>query len=110
MCKYKNVVYKTTCTRCLKFYIGATQNYVKNRFTQHYCSVKKMLETGESSTRFSSHFSKFYREEYGTDKYDVDKMRNLCRHEILYEGNALSVVKTYGTEKCRICAEEKYAI
>ena len=95
----------------MKFHIGATQNYVKNRFTQHYCSVKTMLETGESSTRFSSHFAKCYQEEYGPDaRYDVNKMRNLCIHEIIYEGNAISVVKTYGTQKCRVCAEEKFAI
>ena len=99
-----------TCKRCLKFYIGITQNEIKKRFTQHYCSVKTMLETGESKTRFSRHFSRCYKEEYGTDKYDVNKIRKLCRHEILYEGNTISVNKLYGTTDCRLCAEEKFMI
>ena len=37
-------------------------------------------------------------------------MKKLVRHEILWEGNPLSVVKTFGTENCRLCAEEKFAI
>ena len=37
-------------------------------------------------------------------------MKKLVRHEVLWEGNPLSCVKTYGTKQCTLCAEEKYAI
>ena len=69
-----------------------------------------MLETGESKTRFSKHFTKCYKEECGTDVYDVNKIRKLCKHEILYKGKALAVNKTFGTSACRLCQEEKFVI
>ena len=31
-------------------------------------------------------------------------------HEILYEGNPLKMVKTYGSNKCILCMEERLAI
>ena len=110
MCKCKNVVYKATYNRCQKFYIGNTQCDLKTRFNQHYCDVKKRLEKGKNKTRFSKHFASCYQEEYGTKVYNVKKMKKLVRHEVLWEGNPLSCVKTYGTKQCTLCAEEKYAI
>lgn len=69
-----------------------------------------MIETGENKTRFSKYFTKCYKEEYGTEVYDVNKIRDLCKHEVLFEGNALTVNKKYSTTSCRLCAEEKFVI
>ena len=72
--------------------------------------MKTILETGKNKTRFSRHFAKCYEKEYGTKEYSVKKLKKLVRHEVIWEGNALSVVKTFGSDQCRLCAEEKFCI
>ena len=51
-----------------------------------------------------------YVKRYGTKVYNVNKVRDMCQHEILYEGDPLKVVKTYGGNACRICMVERMEI
>ena len=88
------MIYKVICKECKKFYVGISQNKVKLRFTEHYSSVKKQLERNKTSSKFSTHFSRCYQKRYGTKKYDINKIRDMCHHEIIYEANPLSAVKT----------------
>ena len=52
MCLFKNkcrigmVVYKLTCKRTGKFYIGKTQNYLKDRTMEHFQDVWKEINSG----------------------------------------------------------------
>ena len=103
-------MYKVTCKQCNKFYIGVSQNKAKIRFTQHYSSVKKQLEKNKTTSKFLSHFSRCYQKRYGTKKYNVNKIRDMCHHEIIYKANPLSAVKTYGSNTCRICMVERMEI
>ena len=109
-CRSKNIVYKITCKECGKFYIGATQNKAKIRMNQHYSGVKKLLEKNVKSTKFSKHFSRCYIKRYGTKKYNVNKIRDMCHHEVVYEANPLVAVKTYGGNACRLCMVERMEI
>ena len=92
----KNIVYKATCKQCGKFYIGVSQNKAKLRFTQHYSSVGKKSEKEISNSRYAKHFVSCYVKRYGTKVYDVNKVRDMTMHEILFEANPLTAVKTYG--------------
>ena len=109
-CKVKNIVYKATCKQCGKFYIGNTQNKAKLRFTQHYASVGKKLKKGISDSRYAKHWASCYVKRYGTKVYDVCKVRDMTHHEIIYEANPLTAVKTYGRNGCRLCMEERLEI
>ena len=50
------MVYKVTCRECDEFYIGNTQQKMKNHQGQHLNDVKKLVLIGESLDSFADHF------------------------------------------------------
>ena len=55
-CRKSCVVYKVTCRECDEFYIGNTQQKMKNCQGQHLNDVKKLVLRGESLDSFTDHF------------------------------------------------------
>ena len=106
-CRTKNIVYEATSKECSKFYIGNNQCKAKIQFNQYYASVSKTLEKGISSSIFAKHQSKCYIKRYKTKKYDINKVQDIIEYEILYERNPLKMVKTYRSNKCILCMEER---
>ena len=54
-CRHSIVVYKATCKKSKKYYIGNTQQKLKTRMTQHYNEVKDLLNKELASDSFAKH-------------------------------------------------------
>ena len=109
ICRNRNLVYKVTCTKTGKFYIGSTMTTLKKRMEGHMNDVKKIMDGKDFSDTFATHFSKVYTNLYGTE-FDINKLKKLFTYNILWSSNLLSIVKKYGTLDCRLCAEERINI
>ena len=59
-CRQSIVVYKATCKCCGKFYIGNTQNKVKDRIYAHLNETRLLVRKGIKSDTFASHFASHF--------------------------------------------------
>ena len=106
-CRTQIVVYCAVCTVTGKKYIGNTQQPVKTRMQQHKEDVRQRILKGKLTDSFAAHFAQqvpknIHKKEITHNiKYKVD---------ILWQGNPLSCVKTFGTSTCKLCAKERLAI
>ena len=106
-CRRSIVVYKATCLKTGKQYIGNTQQHVKKRIQQHVQDVKQLVLKNKSSDSFASHFACFIPRE--TEKKEIKNHVRL-KVDILWQGKPLSTVKTFGTKSCKLCARERLEI
>jgi hypothetical protein len=106
-CRTKIVVYQATCLTTNKRYIGNTQQTTKTRIQGHVQDVKKLFSNGKKSDSFATHFATLVPE--GTAKKEVKNFVKV-KVDILWQGDPLSCVKTFGTRGCKLCAKERYAI
>ena len=106
-CRSSIVVYRATCLQTKKQYLGNTQQHVKSRMQGHVQDVKNLFINGKSSDSFVSHFASLVPE--GTTKKNVKDFVKF-KVDILWQGDPLSCVKTFGTRGCKLCAKERYAI
>ena len=106
-CRHSIVVYQATCLKTNKRYLGNTQQHVKTRTQGHVQDVKNLFINGKSSDSFASHFASLVPE--GTTKKQVKDFVKV-KVDILWQGDPLSCVKTFGTRACKLCAKERYAI
>ena len=102
-CRHSIVVYQTTCLKTNKCYIGNTQQHVKTRTQGHIQDVKNLFINGKSSDSFALHFASLVPE--GTTKKNVKDFVKV-KVDILWQGDPLSCVKTFGTRGCKLCAKE----
>ena len=72
----------------------------------HFGEVKKLVETGEKSDSYAKHFAT----QFPTTIPTPDDQRNGITCSIIWQGNPISVVKTFATKKCALCAKERTAI
>ena len=68
-CRQSVVIYKATCKCCGRFYIGNTQNKVKDRISAHLSETRNLVRLGVKSDSFASHFASHF----------VTNERILCR-------------------------------
>jgi hypothetical protein len=106
-CHHLIVVYQATCLKTNKRYIGNTQQHVKTRMQGHTQDVKNLFINGKSSNSFALHFASLIPD--GTTKKNVKDFIKV-KVNILWQGDPLSCVKTFGTRNCTLCAKERYAI
>ena len=102
------MVYKATCQCCDKVYIGNTQQQVKERMGQHYTDVKSLVNTGKKSDTFAAHGAEHYHE-LGR-KASVGMARAMFKVEVLWKGNIISCMKSFGKRSCKLCMKERMAI
>ena len=107
-CRKSMVVYKLGCCTCGKFYIGNTQQKLKTRFQQHCSNVRSLLERNVPSNTFVRHMAEHLKEE--EIQYSPQIIRDRTEVEILWQGKAISCMKTFGVLRCQLCMEEKLAI
>jgi len=105
-CRNSIVVYKVTCNNTGKIYIGNAQQKFKERMQQHLGEVKKLVEIGEKSDSYAKHFAT----QFPTTIPTPDDQRNGITCSIIWQGNPISVVKTFATKNCALCAKERTAI
>ena len=80
------------------YYIGSTQNAVKDRCAyQHAGDVCNLVNRDIQSDSFADHFAKHFTDDQGVKRSDVRKHMSV---DILWEGNPITCMKTYGTNHC----------
>jgi hypothetical protein len=109
-CRKSCVVYKVSCRvpRCGQFYIGNTQQKMKNRQGQHLQDVKKLVRTGEASDSFARHFANHVMKD--DVKPNNSDLRKIMKYEILWQANPISAMKTFGKLNCALCMRERVEI
>jgi hypothetical protein len=107
-CRRAVVVYKATCKVCEKQHYGNTQQYLKLRINQHVGETVKLVNKGEKSDSFANHFAGHFS---GSDA-DATRpiVREMLKVEIVWKGNPIGCMKTFGSNSCNLCMKERLAI
>ena len=104
-CQRKRVVYKATCLRTNKVYIGNTQQSLKNRMKAHFNDVGILVAKGRHSDTFARHYAQFFDE-----RPSPKELRSMMRFEICSQVNPISTSKSFGRVHCGLCMEERLRI
>jgi len=107
-CRKCILVYKATCKICDKFYIGNTQQLLKKRMGQHFSETRRQINTSKSSDSFSAHFSSHFQR--NDTSINVQHIRRIVNMKILWQGNAISCMKSFCTNGCSLCMKERLTI
>lgn len=107
-CRKSLVVYKATCKFCDCFYIGNTQQKLKKRMEQHFGETCKQVNEGDKSDSFAAHFAAHF--EGGDEDITRQMVRNKVDMEIVWQGDAISCMKSFGQLSCRLCMKERLEI
>ena len=99
------IVCRVKCKVTGKNYLGQTQQQQKRRMQQHNNKTRRSFRNKESSDSCVHHFAKQFNHE-PTPK----QMQNVTEHEIAWQGNPISVMKTFGTLYCSLCMKERCQI
>lgn len=103
----KIAVYETICLVTGDKYTGCTQQFVKIRDQQHVKDTKDRVYKDRNSDSFAHHFSQFI----PSDCPRKDSGKFIRRTvKIVWKGDPMGCVKTFGTEKCKLCARERLSI
>ena len=108
ICRVPIVVYKITCTLTKKVYIGNTQQNFKKRMAGHFQDVKRLMDKGEHSNSYAKHFAGIWPR--GAAAPSPGMQRDLIECQILWQGNPISIVKTFGKSTCGLCNRERMEI
>ena len=106
-CRTPVVVYQATCLKTGMKYIGNTQQLVKKKIQQHVQDVKNLVMVAKKSDSFAEHFAQLVPK--GLERKDVAK-EIWFKLDILWKGNPISCVKTFGTRKYKLCSKERIKI
>ena len=108
-CRKSVVVYKATC-HDESYYIGSTQQHLKDRMDQHFGEVRDKINHGKPADSFARHCA-LKLEERERDKVSAHDARKLVKEvDILWWGDPLSCVKSFGQLTCRLCQKERIYI
>ena len=111
-CKHM-LIYKATCQCCGKYYIGNTQRKVKERMSDHFRETKDLVNTGKASDSFAKHFSQHLyslKDRKENKQVTANDVRQITRVKVLWQGRAVSCMKTFGKVTCRLCMQERLEI
>jgi hypothetical protein len=99
-CRKMCVIYKATCKICNQPYIGLTQQKLKDHMGQQLNDVKKLVTKGTKSDSFASHFAQHCKKEV---KPTSNEIRKMMKVKIVWQGNAISCMKSFGKLNCSLC-------
>jgi hypothetical protein len=102
------VIYRVTCKMTNKTYIGNTQQHFKMRIRGRFQDIKKLMEKGVHSDSCARHFAGIWPRGAATPSPGMQ--RDMIKCEILWKGNPISVVKTFGKATCALCNRERMEI
>jgi hypothetical protein len=106
-CRKMCVIYKATCKICDQSSIGQTQQKLKDCMGQHLIDVKKLVSKGTKSDSFPSHFAHHCKKEV---KPTSDELRKMMKDKIVWQGNTISCMKSFGKLNCSLCMQERIEI
>ena len=111
MCRHKLIVYENTCKNTGKCYIGNTSQHYKQRMEKHNGQARLRLLNGDKYDSFAEHYA------HQMQNFDPTKCRAFCgvlKHSytsrILWQGKSISTVKTFQTNHCMLCNQERLHI
>ena len=107
-CRKKIVIYEAKCKVTNKVYVGNTQQNFKDRMGQHFGDVKRLVQTGKKSDSYAKHFGKVWNA--FSDSISPKLQRSQLEYRILWQGNPISAVKSFGKDHCALCSKERYYI
>ena len=99
------LIYKVTCLKSGKIYIGNTQQSLKDRMKGHFQDVQYLIRNNKKADSFASHFAQFFKSE--PKPADLREIMNV---EILSLLNPFSCVKQFQQPSCRLCMVERITI
>ena len=84
---------------------------MKKRIDQHLNETRDLVNLEKHSDSFAKHFATHFAEErkFGR-RIGIQDVRAIVRTEILWEGNPISCLKTFGKYSCRLCMQERVEI
>ena len=106
-CRKRVIVYETKCNITGKVYIGNTSRHFKRRMQEHFDQVKRLREKGIRSDSYAKHFAFQFRY---LPTITPATQRSSITNRILWHGNPLSAVKSFGTWNCSLCNRERLEI
>ena len=106
-CRESIVVYRAEDKFNGKSYIGCTQQHLKNRMQQHNQEVRRLHNGKPSADSFADHFARLTSNFH---KPSPTLIRNTYTLHVIWKGNPLSTVKTFGTNNCILCNQERLNI
>lgn len=118
-CRKKVVIYGANCLICKSIYIGSTQGTVKDRMGGHAQDVRDYFRKGKKADSFQSHFSKHIENGdlerlLGFDPGSIPSqanIRKMYRTKVLWRSKSnLAASRKFGTDKCKLCSEERLQI
>jgi hypothetical protein len=74
---------------------------------QHLNNVKKLITKGIKSDSFASHFSNHCKKEV---KPTSDELCKMMKVKIVWQGNAISCMKSFEKMNCALCMQERIKI
>ena len=92
-----------TFRRC---YIGSTSNHAKTRFQNHTSQIIQCHETGKRSTSAAKFFAAALMN-FRPGTVSATLVRSQIEYSILWQGNPLATVQTFGTPHCKLCSKER---
>jgi hypothetical protein len=108
VCREPVVIYKVKCELTNKFYIGNTQQFFKNRMRGHFQDVKQYVEKNVLSDSYARHSEGLVPKGAKSPTPGEQRVQISC--SLIWKGNPLSAVKTFGKNSCKLCNREQMAI
>ena len=116
-CGYNNVcldsmvIYQVECLVTGKFYIGNTQQSVKDRMKGHFHDVQMLIAGKQKrSDSYAKHFAAQFTDLAEGEVPSPAQQREKILVTVLWRGNPISMSKTFGTRKCVLCDKERLEI
>jgi hypothetical protein len=103
------IIYRVTCKMTKKIYIGNMQQHFKMRMRGHFQNVKKLIEKGVPSDSYTRQFMGIW-PRGATPALSPGMQWDMIQCEILWKGNPISIVKTFGKATCALCNRERMEI
>jgi hypothetical protein len=107
-CRMLIVIYRVTCKMTNKIYIGNTQQHFKMRMSSHFQDVKKLMEKGIHLDSYVRHFTGIWTR--GAAAPSSEMQWDMIQCDILWKGNLISIVKTFGKTTYALCNRERMEI
>ena len=106
-CKVPCVVYKATCIKTGAIKVGNTQQFFKDRMNGHYQDVRNLVRHNVLSDSFARFFARSFKPK---SQIKADEVRKLVDMRVLWEGNPITLSKSFGKSTCRLCMKERMTI
>ena len=121
-CRRRMVVYRIKCRQTGKYYIGATQRFMKTRGKEHCDAAvsrvkwkqgKYKVRSLSDQNRVSGSFARHWGQTCPAPPHSLPSpgmIRDSCTWDNIWCGDAIQTSKCFGTWDCGLCQAEKVAI